>query len=291
MKRLAFLAIALLGVVACNTHQAELEQLREENLKLKNQQGQNEEALFNFAETFNAIQSNLDSIAAKEGIINKLAVSGEKSKPAHEEVNEQINAIYDMLLQNRKKLNQMSHNVKSLSTKNKDLESIVERMTKQMEEKVVEIEVLRGQLERMEYQITGLNVKVDSLSIVAQERYQVIEEQKVELADQKERLNTVYYAIGTEKELIANKVIDKSGGFIGMGKTRTVSDDLNIEYFESADKYVKKSFVLGSKKVKLITSHPTGSYTLHGDKTVDSLTIENPDLFWQQSKYLVISVK
>ncbi len=291
MKRTILFAIALVGVVACNTNQAELEQLREENIQLKNQQGQNEESLFIFAETFNAIQSNLDSIASKEGIINKLAVTGEKSKPAHEQVNEQINAIYDMLLQNRKKLNQMSQNIKSLTNKNRDLESIIERMTKQMEEKVVEIEMLRGQLERMEYQITGLNVKVDSLNIVAQARQQTIKEQEVELAGQKEKLNTVFFAIGTEKELIENKVIGKEGGFIGVGKARKVSADLNTKYFETIDKYVKTSFVIGAKKVKLITPHPTDSYILHGDKTIDSLTIKNPDLFWQQSKYLVISIK
>ncbi len=291
MKRILIFAIALTGFVSCNMNQAELEQLREENLKLKNEQGRNEEALYNFAETFNSIQTNLDSIAAKEGVITKLATTGEKTKPAHEQVNDQINSIYDMLLQNRQKLNQLSRQAKNLGQKNKDLELIIERMTKQMEEKVVEVEMLRGQLVKMEYQITGLTGKVDSLNIITENQKQVIEEQKTVLAEQKEKLNTVYYAIGTDKELEANQVISKEGGFVGIRKTGKISADLNTKYFEAVDKYTKKSFVLGSKKVKLITPHPTGSYTLHGDKIIDSLTIENPDEFWKQSAYLVISIK
>jgi hypothetical protein len=291
MKRIIIFAMALTSLVACNTNQAELEQLREENVKLKNEQGRNEEALFHFAETFNGIQSNLDSIAAKEGIITKLATTGEKSKPAHQQVNDQINSIYDMLLQNRKKLDQLSRQAKNLGQKNKDLELIIDRMNKQMEEKVVEVEMLRGQLVRMEYQISGLNIKVDSLNIVSETQKQLIEEQKTEIVEQKTKLNTVFYAIGTEKELVENHVISKEGGFIGIRKTGKISADLNTKYFEAVDKYTKKSFVLGSKKVKLVTPHPTGSYTLHGEKIIDSLTIENPDEFWKQSAYLVISIK
>lgn len=291
MKRIFIFAMALTSLVACNTNQAELEQLRDENVKLKNEQGRNEEALFHFAETFNSIQSNLDSIAAKEGLITKLATTGEKTKPAHEQVNGQINSIYDMLLQNRKKLDQLSKQAKNLGQKNKDLELIIDRMNKQMEEKVVEVEMLRGQLVKMEYQISGLNIKVDSLNIVSETQKQLIEVQKTEITDQKAKLNTVFYAIGTDKELIKNQVISKEGGFIGIRKTGKISDDLNTKYFEAVDKYTKRSFALGSKKVKLITPHPTGSYTLHGEKNIDSLTIENPDEFWKQSAYLVISIK
>lgn len=291
MNRILILALALIGVFGCNMNQAELEQLRVENLKLKNEQGRNEEVLFQFAETFNSIQSNLDSIAVKEGLINKLTLAGENKKPPHEQVNEQINLIYDMLLQNRLKLNQMAGNAKRLSGKNKDLELIIQRLNNQMEEKIVEIELLRGQLEQMRYQISGLSVKADSLNIVAESRRETIEEQKAELASKEKELNTVFYAIGTEKELIENNVISKEGGFIGLGKTQKVSSELNTKYFETIDKYQKRVFVIGAKKVKLITSHPKDSYTIHGYKMVDSITVDNPDTFWQQSKYLVISIK
>ena len=291
MRKLIFFPILLIGMMACNNNQAELEQLRADNLQLKNEQGRNEEALFNFAETFNGIQNNLDSIAAKEGMISQLAFTGEKSKSAHETVNEQINSIYDMMIKNRNQLDNLSKQTKSLGTKNKSLDAIIDRMNKQMEEKVVEVELLRGQLQNMQYRITGLDVKVDSLNVVAEYQRGLIEEKESTITEQKEKLTTVYFAIGTMKELVENNVIDKEGGFLGINKTGKMAADLNTKYFEALDKYKKRTFMLGSKKVKVLTSHPTDSYVLHGDKIVDSLTITDPDKFWKQSSYLVISVK
>jgi hypothetical protein len=43
------------------------------------------------------------------------------------------------------------------------------------------------------------------------------------------------------------------------------------------------------KKVKLVTSHPSDSYTLekNGDQ-VSNIQITNPEKFWRASKYLVV---
>ena len=50
-----------------------------------------------------------------------------------------------------------------------------------------------------------------------------------------DELNTAYYTLGTEKELIANKVMTKSGGFIGIGRNKKVQQDFNREYFKKID--------------------------------------------------------
>ncbi len=289
MKRLFLVLLLPLLVISCN--QEELKKLREENLRLKNEQVQNEEAIYNFAQAYNSIQSNLDSIMAKEGIIHKIATTGEKSKSSHEIINEQINTIYDLLLQNRKELEKLRKQAGQLSRKNKDLEQIIERLNRSLEEKVVEIELLRGQLVAMQYQITGLNQKVDSLSVVSSKQKEIIETQQATIQSQETELNTVYFAIGTEKELQANRVISKEGGFIGIGKSQKVSNDLNIEYFQKADKRTMRTIPIGAHKVRIVTQHPTDSYTLHGEKTVDSLTITNPERFWKNSSFLVISIK
>ena len=284
MYRILILAIVLLGFISCNSD--ELERLRNENLSLKNERGQNEEALFNFAETMNSIQSNLDSIAAKEGVISKLA-TGENTKAASNQINDQINAIYDMLIQNRKQLDQMNRQAQKTGKQNKDLQAIIERMTKQMEEKVVEVELLRGQLERMQYQISGLNIKVDSLRVMTEIQKQRMDEQDTELSSQREQLSTVYYTIGTEKELIKNEVLSKGGVF----KSSAILPDMNKKYFDALNKYEKRSFIIGYKKIQIVSSHPDASYTLYGTNTIDSLVVKDPDLFWSNSKYLVISIK
>jgi len=281
----------MLAVIVVSCNQKELEQLREENAKLKNEQSQNEEALYEFAQSFNSIQSNFDSIMVKEGLVTKITTSGEKSKSAQEIVNDQVNAIYDLLLKNREEMEKLRRKSGQLSKKNKDLEMIIERLNRELEEKVVEIEMLRGQLAQMQYQITGLNEKVDSLGAVTYRQKQVIENQQTKITEQDSALNTVFYAIGTEKELKANGVITKDGGFLGVGKSNKVTNDLNLNYFQSVDKRKFHSLKIGAKKVTLSTPHPTGSYQLHGDKVIDSLTVVDPEQFWRNSRYLVIIIK
>lgn len=284
MYRFLILAAALLGIISCNTE--ELERLRSENLTLKNEQGRSEEALFNFAETMNSIQTNLDSISMKEGMISKIA-TGENSDKTGDQVNTQINAIYDMLIQNRKQLEKISRQAQTSSKQNKDLQAIIDRMTKQMEEKVVEIEMLRSQLENMQYQITGLNSKIDSLQVTSEYQKETIADQSDEIASKTEQLNTVFYTMGTEKELIENEVLSKGGIF----KSNSILPDMNKKYFDAADKYEKRTFVIGYKKLKITTPHPETSYKLYGENPVDSLVVTDPDLFWSNSKYLIISVR
>jgi hypothetical protein len=44
------------------------------------------------------------------------------------------------------------------------------------------------------------------------------------------------------------------------------------------------------KKVDIITTHPSQSYKIYGEKSVDSLVIINAKEFWSASKYLVIVI-
>jgi hypothetical protein len=105
-------------------------------------------------------------------------------------------------------------------------------------------------------------------------------------------LNTAYYAFGTSKELIKNNVLTKEGGFIGMGKTAKMKEDFNKAYFTKVDASTTNEIVLGAKKAKLITTHPSGSYKIEGaDGKAEKLVILNSDDFWSASKYLVIVVE
>ena len=45
---------------------------------------------------------------------------------------------------------------------------------------------------------------------------------------------------------------------------------------------------IGAKKAKIITTHPSSSYKLVGEKTVEKIEILNSEDFWSSSKYLVI---
>jgi hypothetical protein len=86
-------------------------------------------------------------------------------------------------------------------------------------------------------------------------------------------------------------VISKEGGFIGIGKTTKVKDDFNKDYFTKINIESTTAINIGAKRAKILSSHPSGSYKLIGEKPVEKLEITNPQEFWSNSKYLVISIE
>lgn len=288
MRKSIIIVAAALIAASCGVDREEYERLQEENLRLKSEAGRAGESLFAFAETFNSIQSNLDSIAAKEGLIGKLAAGDERSPKISEKVNSQINSIYDMLLRNREQLAELQRKSRAMGTENRSLENMVQRLNQQMEEKIAEVEVLRGQLESLDFQVTGLTSKVDSLTTLALDQQLTIDAQAAANQAQAQQLNTVYYCMGTHKELVQQGIVDKKGL---LRKNQRVADDFPMEYFEGVDKYQKLTFPLGYRRARLLISHPEGSYHLDGDKNVEALTVTDPDLFWRNTRFLVIEVK
>ena len=106
-------------------------------------------------------------------------------------------------------------------------------------------------------------------------------------------MNKVGYVVGTKSELLENNVVTKEGGFIGIGKIKKLSDDLNLNYFTYNSKTDLNYILIGSRNIKLITSHPSSSFQLikSQENVIDSLIILQKEEFWQNSKFLVIEVK
>ena len=103
------------------------------------------------------------------------------------------------------------------------------------------------------------------------------------------QLNTVYYALGSSKELKENGLIEKK--FLSPTKVLE-GDDINLNYFTKADKRTLKSIPTGAKKAEIKTNVPADSYEIvkNADNTV-TINITNPNTFWKYSPYLVVELK
>ena len=109
-------------------------------------------------------------------------------------------------------------------------------------------------------------------------------EQKTQtINSQDKQLNTAWFAFGTKKELKAQNILVKG---------KVLQGNFNKSYFTKIDIRVEKEIKLYSKSAKILTMHPSSSYSLTTDaKDQYVLRITNPDIFWSTSKYLVIQVK
>ena len=286
MKHIA--TAAALGVVAllasCVSRQVAVEaESRSDSLELVVSA---KDSLINavFAD-INAISENLALIKSRENLITVAGESEGGRRPV-EEIDNDIKAIDRLLRENKVKIASLQSAVAQLRKANlrlDGLEKMIRDMSAQLAEKKNEIARLRENLTQMGVEVETLTEQV----AVRSEQVETLNTEKVELENQ---LNTVYYIVGTEKELREAQIINKQG-FIG--RTLTVGRNSNFDSFTMTDSRLLSEVPVGQKKATLVTSHPEGSYELVTDanKVVEKLIITDPVRFWESSKILIISCK
>lgn len=273
----AVISVSSLFTISCGSGEKEANPLADSlsnvNGELNGQLSEKEVALQEFVTSFNEIQDNLNAIKEKEKIVTAQSQSGDvKSK--EESIKEDIQAIYDLLAKNKDRIGSLSKKLKDSKSKITGLEQMIATLQVQIDAKDGEISDLKSQLESKNIELSNIVMNLENV--------------EAESSAKTEKINSVYYAFGTSKELKEKNVITKEGGFIGMGKSTKLKNDFNKEYFTKINASQVTSINIGAKKAKVITSHPSSSYKLIGEKTVEKIEILNTEDFWSNSKYLVI---
>jgi septal ring factor EnvC (AmiA/AmiB activator) len=290
MKRLLYVAAFVLAMAGCqgsDEPNPEMEALKAEKEALAKEAAAKDSTINSFMESLNEIEDNLSQVKQKQGAIKSTATEGsaELQGSAKDRINEDINFINELMEENKSKIASLQSRLKKSNLKIAEFEKMIARMTEQLAEKDKEIGTLKEQLATMNIQINEMNTAITGLQSESANKTQVIEQQTT-------RINTAYYAVGTYKELRDNKVLNKEGGFLGLGKKKNLKTDFNQDYFTQVDISKIKSVPVNGKSAKIVTNHPTSSYKLEmdGKKMVKSLTITNSETFWRSSKYLVITI-
>jgi chromosome segregation ATPase len=286
MKKYFLFLVILTVFFSCNTKNKEIEKLKLQNDSLAVAAGQKDESIINYIRDFNDIQGNLDSIKQAQKIIslNTTSTNGELNQNAKDKIMSDVQLIVNLMQKNKNQIASLSKKLKKSNLRVKELEAMLENLNKEIQEKDIEIGQLKDKLSQLDIQVKNLTASVDTLSTENKIKSQIIEEKTT-------ALNTAYYIIGTYKELSAKNILTKEGGFIGLGKSKTVSRDFNREAFTKIDITKFKSLQINKKKAKMLTVHPSSSYKFEGTGKVDNLVITNYEDFWNSSKYLVILVE
>lgn len=296
MKRFAFLlVVAIFALTGCN--QDKLKALEAQNQQLITEAQTKDSILGEFMASFNEFDENLELIKQRENLITNTS-DPEMRTSGKEKILEDIQLINGLLEENRRIIDELTQKANANAGKNKSMQAMVGRMTKQLEEKDAEIATLKEQLATLNYEVESLNARVNDLSSVRQQletereaNISQIQTQTQKIEEQTKAMNTVYYIVGTAKELTTMKVLTKEGGFAGMGKTKTLQSDFDPSVFTKVDKTTFSSLPLSGKKARVITNHPSSSYAIQSTKkAVEGLTINDANAFWNSSKYLVVVI-
>jgi DNA repair exonuclease SbcCD ATPase subunit len=268
-------------------YKKEIEQLNATTDSLK-AVGESKDAFaMEYVRSFNAIQANLDSIKKMEKIISDQtdASNPEMRKLNEDNINRDIDAIYQLLLKNKQIVDRLKNQLNSSGQKNSELEQMIVNLSEQIRTKDLELTALKADLSRKNLQIKDLEANLEAMEALNRQRAAEIEAKINEM-------NTVYYITGTKKILEEKGIIISEGGLLGIGKTQKLVNNPDLSLFTKGDLREISALPVFSKKAELISIHPAESYQyLQGDeKQIDSLKILHPDDFWSSSKFLVMMI-
>ena len=289
MKKLLILILGVVVLNASHNYKKDAERLSVVKDSLEQEAAFKDSSIVSFLNDFSEIQANLDSIKKIEKLVTVQSSSGRELNANQKQlILEDIALLNDLLKRNKeltsslqKKLKDANFKIANLDGTIKELQLMVANLEAQGMEKDNEIMVLKEDVRKLNIDISSLNEKIAAVETESQQKSQPIDAQT-------SALNKAYYAFGTVKELRENGILEKSGGVIGIGRTPVIKKDFNRDYFTEIDIRNFDYLRLMAKKAKIISVHPEGSYHFTGEKTADTLFVDNPSEFWKASKYLVV---
>ncbi len=288
MKRLLAALIFPALLIGCDS--SERERLEAEVQRLQNESSQKDADIDGFISSLTNIQENLDSIKTLEGIVTAKTLGEGGYKSAEEDILDDMRTIYDRMRKNREQIGALEKQLKSSSIGSEKLQQLITKLKADIAEKDTEIAVLRDKLAKADIYIDELMTGIDQLAMEGERKDDVIREKEMVISSKEQKLQTAYWIKGTRKELMDKGIIDRQGAFLGMGGARKVADDVPHEDLLRINIYEATDFPIGSRKAEVVSSHPSDSFEIIGDKSADRLVVKDADAFWRNSKVLVVVV-
>jgi predicted nucleic acid-binding Zn-ribbon protein len=286
---ISFMILLVVGIVCYalynREHKRLLSQMDTQKTTLTNKVTARDSVINEWITTFDEIEKNIALIKEKEKIITNNSSNAEISKDKKQKVLEDIQYINTLLEQNKKKIASLNAQLAKSGGTIKALQTKIAGLEVSMKQNEADISELKATLANKNFEVQQLNTQM----IVLQD---TITRWDKKITAQTDELNKAYYVCGTFKELKAKGLLTKEGGFIGLGKTASLTGSFPDSAFVKVDITETKSIEVNSKNAKFISDHPAGSYEFirDADKRVKSIEIKDPALFWKASKYAVVEI-
>ena len=286
MKKYFFYIIAAVAATGCHDYKADCDVLNKQKDSLITESNYKDSTINAFIAGVNQVETNIKAISEKQTEVSDLSSQHELSKNQFDRINEDITNINALMEANKNQLDALKKKMKGANFKIAELEKTLASLQQQLDAKNAELATLNQKITELNTTVEGLNMNVKTLTAQT-------EDQAKTIADKTTKLNTAYYTTGTYKELETKHVLNKEGGFLGIGKNKKMVNDFKSDAFTMIDVTQTKSIELNSKTAKVISTHPSSSYKIEmKDKNhVSNLVISDPDAFWKASKYLVVMIE
>ena len=266
-------------------HKLLLSQMEVQKNSFTNKIASRDSSIGEWVTTFGDVEKNIAIIKDKEHIISTNSSNVELSKDKRQQIVEDIKYINTLIEQNKHKIASLNAQLSKSGGTIKVLQNTISELEASVKQSESDIADLKATLLTKKFEIDQLNTKNSDLQSTLVQKDEKINTQTNEM-------NKAFFACGTYKQLKAKGLLTKEGGFIGLGKTKTLAGSFPDSSFLQIDITVTKSIPVNSKSAKLISEHPANSYQFirDKDKKIVSIEITDPVQFWKISKYAVVEI-
>jgi peptidoglycan hydrolase CwlO-like protein len=282
MKKLLMMAcLAAFVLTGCNDGKNNVANNAAQADSLNSIIAQKDSELNDMLGTLNEIEDGLNQINEAENRV-VLLKDGEGATK-RQKLKEDVQFIATRMKQNKELLAKLQKQLANSSIQGDQLKKTIENLQKQLVEKEKQLQALREELDSKDIHIAALDETINNLNTKTSNLTKESSKKTEVINAQDKQLNTAWYVFGTKKEL-KNQHIMENG--------KVMTGNFNKSYFTKVDIREVSEIKLYSKSAKLLTTHPSSSYTLVRDANKQyTLRITNSQIFWSTSKYLVVLVK
>ena len=281
MKKLFLASLCLAALLGCQDNKSKVDNaVTAERDSLNKVIAQKDNEINDIMSTFNQIEEGLREIGQAEGRIS-VAKDGEGTSRS-QRIAENMQFIQQTMQQNRELIDKLRTQLRESSINGEQLKKTIESLALQLEEKDKQLQQLRSELDSKDIHIMDLDEKIANLNTNVSKLSNESAKKTETINAQDKQIHSAWFVFGTKKELKEQQILVNG---------KVLQGNFNKDYFTKVDIRVDKEIKLYSRSAKMLTSHPSSSYTLQRDANKQYvLRITDPQLFWSTSKYLVILV-
>lgn len=227
-----------------------------------------------------AIQDSLNAIVVggdSKGLVSSdLEVERRLSETGGDAALARISVIKAGIERTKVRVQELDAKLKKSGLKIKGMEKMLANLKQSVAEK--------------EEQVAQLTTQVNSLQTEVASNHETIQQQSDQIEEKRKELGTVYYVVGSKKDLTKSGMVVAKGGVLGVAKTLKPSGQIQESMFTALDTDQQTTIeipVAKTDKVQILSAQPPSSYTLEAVNGQVVLHIVDPQQF-RQIKHVII---
>ncbi len=295
MKAFKFAIVlgAVIFVIGCSNQakkenealKAEIAILAEENALLAEGTMDMTQTIESYHKVLKEIDQQIAAIDEKKQLVHSKSPEFKTDAEVEEDILAHVDHIHHMMENSKRKINHLNNNIAEL----RKAEAADHDRIHFLEEELYD---LAGMVVARDTEITAMHNMLAAQGFAIITLTDAYNEQLAYSEVLSDILNTGFFVAATKKELKEMGILDMEGGFLGVGRVKTLNANAPVQFLAPIDIRDTDIIELKGTKAQLITKHAEDSYefTFDRDKELVFLGVANKLKFWQETNYLVVEI-